>query len=63
MIIIIKIIITIIIIIIIIVTIIVITTTTTNHTFQFCRHLRKAPGEHRYLTKKAGIFPVIIVKN
>ena len=62
MIIIIKIIITIIIII-IIVTIIVITTTTTNHTFHFCRYLRKTPGEHRYLPKKAGIFPVIIVKN
>ena len=28
------------------------------HTFQFCRYLRMAPGEHTYLPKKAEIFPV-----
>ena len=32
------------------------------HTFQFCRYLRGAPGEHTYLPGKTGIFPVKIVK-
>ena len=26
------------------------------HTFQFCRYLQEAPGEHTYLPKKTGIF-------
>ena len=33
------------------------------HAFQFCRNLREAPGEHTYLTKKTGIFPVKILRN
>ena len=32
-------------------------------TFQFCRYLQEAPGEHTYLPKKTGIFPVEIVRN
>ena len=27
------------------------------HTFQFCRHLREAPGKHTDLLKKTGNFP------
>ena len=46
-------IITIIIILIIIIIIIII-----MHTFQFCQYHREANGEHSYLPKKAGIFPV-----
>ena len=33
------------------------------HTFQFCRYLRKTPGEHTYLPRKTGIFPIKIVSN
>ena len=32
-------------------------------TFQFCRYLREAPGEHTCLPKKTGIFLVKIVRN
>ena len=31
-------------------------------TFQFCRNLREAPGEHTYLPKKTGIFPVKLLE-
>ena len=31
-------------------------------TFQFCRYLRVAPGEHTYLPKKTGIFPVKLLE-
>ena len=33
------------------------------YTFQFCRYLQVAPGEHTYLPKKTEIFPVKIIRN
>ena len=32
------------------------------HIFQFCRHLRVAPGENTFLPKKTGIFPVKLLE-
>ena len=32
------------------------------HIFQFCRHLRVAPGENTFLPKKTGISPVKLLE-